>query len=180
VNEMTGSGSRPRILILAGPNGAGKTTFAREYLPNEAACPIFVNADLIAAGLSPFDPDAAAMRAGRIMLAEIRANVATRRDFAFETTLSGKAYARMIPGWRLDGYHVELVFLRLETAEIAIDRVRERVRQGGHSIPDHTIRRRFVAGIRNFEAVYKPLVDGWVLYDNSGNVPAILERGSLT
>ena len=174
---MTDASSRPRILIIAGPNGAGKTTFAREYLPNEANCPIFVNADLIAAGLSPFDPDAAATRAGRIMLEEIKSHVAARRDFAFETTLSGKTYARMIPTWRQAGYYVELAFLRLKTVEIAIDRVRGRVRLGGHSIPDDIIRRRFDAGLRNFEVLYKPLVDGWVHYDNSGSEPVILERG---
>ena len=101
-----------KIVIIAGPNGAGKTTFARKFLPHEADCPVFINADLIAAGLAPFQPEAAAMQAGRIMLNEIHENVAHRRSFAFETTLSGKAYSRHIPKWRALGFHVSLFFLR--------------------------------------------------------------------
>ena len=102
---MTGE---PKILIIAGPNGAGKTTFAREYLPQEAACPDFINADLIAVGLSPFQPEAAAVRAGRLVLEEIRDHVRQLRSFAFETTLAGLAYARRIPEWQAAGYHVNL------------------------------------------------------------------------
>src|SRR4051812_18583163 len=113
--------SRPRILIIADPNGAGKTTFAPEHLPNEAAWRNFVNADLIAAGLSPFDPDAVAVRARRIMLEEIRSHIAARRDFAFETTLSGRAFGRMIPRWRQVGYIVDLTFLSLADVETAIE-----------------------------------------------------------
>ena len=100
-----------RIIIVAGPNGAGKTTFAREYLLKEANCPDFVNVDLIAAGLSPFDPDRAAIRAGRIMLSEIERRVRKGESFAFETTLSGQIYARLIPRWRKAGYRVKLIFL---------------------------------------------------------------------
>ena len=170
--------ARPRCLIIAGPNGDGKTTFAREYLPNEAACLNFVNADLIAAGLARFNPEAAAIRAGRIMLAEIRDHVVARRDFAIETTLSGRAYVRMIPEWREKGYSVELVFLRLGDAGAAICRVAARVVQGGHDIPENVIRRRFEVGWRNFNELYKPLVDQWTLYNNSGIRPLVLERGS--
>src|SRR6185369_14701266 len=115
------------IIIVAGPNGAGKTTFAREYLVKEAHCPDFVNVDLIAAGLSPFDPDRAAIRAGRIMLSEIQRRVRKGESFAFETTLSGHVYARLIPKWRVDGYHVRLIFLSLPTPEMAIARVAARV-----------------------------------------------------
>ena len=157
-----------RILIIAGPNGAGKTTFAREFLPQEAHCPDFINADLIAAGLSPFNPEAAALRAGRLMLEEIASRVAQGRGFAFETTLSGRAYARQIPVWRQRGYHVKLIFLSLPSAEMAVARVSARVAQGGHSIADAVVRRRFDAGLCNFHGVYKPLLDAWVLYDNSG------------
>lgn len=169
--------SERKIVIIAGPNGAGKTTFAREFLPNEAGCPIFVNADLIAAGLSPFDPDAAALRAGRVMLQEIDNHVRRRESFAFETTLSGRAYARLIPGWRHDGYHVKLIFLQLPDVELALARVAARVAQGGHDVVEATVRRRFAKGLGNFHGLYKSLVDAWVLYDNSGPTPRILEVG---
>lgn len=162
------SGSdKPRILIVAGPNGAGKTTFAREFLVGEAKCPVFVNADLIAAGLSPFAPELAARKAARIMLETIGEHVRQRESFAFETTLSGLGYARQIPEWRALGYHVKLFFLRLPSAELAIERVAQRVRQGGHDIPPDTIRRRFAKGAANFDTLYKPLVDSWLLLDNS-------------
>jgi predicted ABC-type ATPase len=165
-----------RIIIIAGPNGAGKTTFAREFLPHEAHCPDFINADLIAAGLSPFNPEAAALRAGRLMLEEMASRIAQARSFAFETTLSGSAYARQIPDWRRRGYHVKLVFLSLPSAEMAVARVGARVEQGGHSIPEPVIRRRFETGLRNFHEVYKPLVDAWTLYDNSDTFPVLIDR----
>ena len=165
----------PRIIIIAGPNGAGKTTFAREFLPQEAACPVFVNADLIAAGLSPFAPERAAMQAGRLMLTTIAQHVAKRESFAFETTLSGLAHARRIPRWRQSGYRVELFFLSLVSADMAVQRVAERVRQGGHDIPEDTIRRRFAAGLRLLRDVYRPLVDPWVYYDNSGDEPRLID-----
>jgi len=122
---------RRRIIIIAGPNGAGKTTFAREYLLKEANCPDFINVDLIAAGLSPFDPDRAAIRAGRIMLSEIQRRIRKGDSFAFETTLSGRVYARLIPKWRIAGYNVRLIFLSLPTPATAIARVKTRVAQGG-------------------------------------------------
>ena len=168
----------PKIIIIAGPNGAGKTTFAREFLPQEAGCPVFVNADLIAAGLSPFAPERAAIQAGRLTLETIAQHVARRESFAFETTLSGKAYARQIPQWRQLGYRVELFFLSLPSAETAIQRVAERVRQGGHDIPEATIRRRFDAGKRLFAEVYQPLVDQWALYDNAGDEPLLMDWSS--
>lgn len=166
----------PKIIIIAGPNGAGKTTFAQEFLPQEAGCPVFVNADLIAAGLSPFAPERAAIQAGRLTLQAIAQHVARRESFAFETTLSGKAYARQIPQWRQLGYHVELFFLSLPSVDMAVQRVAERVRQGGHDIPETTIRRRFVSGRRMFADVYQPLVDKWVLYDNAGDEPVLMDR----
>ena len=165
----------PKIILIAGPNGAGKTTFAREFLPQEAGCPVFVNADLIAAGLSPFAPERAAIQAGRLTLEAIAQHVARRESFAFETTLSGKAYARQIPNWRQLGYRVELFFLSLPSAEGAVQRVAERVRQGGHDIPEATIRRRFDAGKQLFAEVYQPLVDQWALYDNAGDEPLLMD-----
>ena len=168
-----------RIIILAGPNGAGKTTFAREYLLKEANCPDFVNVDLIAAGLSPFDPDRAAIRAGRIMLSEIQRRTRKGKSFAFETTLSGRVYARVIPEWRMDGYRVKLIFLSLPNPEIAIARVAARVKQGGHNVASAVIRRRFESGLRNFREIYQDLVDKWEWYDNSGDLPRLIsEEGS--
>lgn len=166
-----------KIVIIAGPNGAGKTTFAREFLPNEAGCPVFVNADLIAAGIAPFQPESAAFRAGRLMLDEISRHVAEGRSFAFETTLSGRSYAQMIDRWRQEGYQVKLIFLSLTSAEEAIARVAMRVRQGGHNIPTDTIRRRFESGLVNFRETYYRRVDFWQLFDNSGEVPLLLEEG---
>jgi predicted ABC-type ATPase len=168
---------RRRIIIIAGPNGAGKTTFAREYLQKEADCPDFINADLIAAGLSPFGPDKAAVQAGRIMLSEIHRRVRKGDSFAFETTLSGHLYARLIPQWRSDGYRVRLVFLSLPTSEMAIARVAGRVAQGGHNIASAVVRRRFDAGLRNFREVYLNLVDRWEWYDNSDTTPNLISAG---
>lgn len=141
----------PRIIIIAGPNGAGKTTFAREFLPVEAGCGAFINADLIAAGLSPFAPERAAIQAGRLMLATMAQHVRRGESFAFETTLAGLGYARQIPVWRQSGYVVKLFFLSLPSAEMAIERVAQRVRSGGHDIPSSTIRRRWHAGRRLLE-----------------------------
>ena len=165
----------PRIIIIAGPNGAGKTTFAREFLPNEAACLQFVNADLIAAGLSPFAPEKAAIKAGRLMLKEMKECVRKGESFAFETTLAGLAYLGRIGQWRALGYHVSLFFLRLPDAETAIARVAERVQQGGHHIPEDVIRRRFAAGLHNLENAYKTAVDDWTEFDNVGEEPILLQ-----
>lgn len=143
----------------------------------EANCPDFVNVDLIAAGLSPFDPDRAAIRAGRIMLSEIQRRTRKGESFAFETTLSGHVYARLIPGWRMDGYHVKLIFLSLPSPEIAIARVAARVRQGGHNVASAVVRRRFESGLRNFQEIYKDLVDAWWWYDNSDKVPVLISSG---
>ncbi len=166
-----------RIIIVAGPNGAGKTTFATEFLPREASCPDFINVDLIAGGLSPFDPQRAAVRAGRLMLEEIRRRVRAGQSFAFETTLAGRYYAQMIPKWRAEGYHVKLIFLSLPSADLAVARVAERVRQGGHDVPEDVIRRRFDLASRNFETVYRALVDSWSWYDNSGTQPRLVASG---
>jgi predicted ABC-type ATPase len=166
-----------KVVIIAGPNGAGKTTFAREFLPAEADLPVFINADLIAAGLSPFDPGAAAIRAGRMMLAEIDRYAAEGRSFAFETTLSGHTYLRRIDRWRTAGFIVELIFLSLGSPDEAIARVAMRVRQGGHDVAPEVIRRRFVTGMRNFLEVYRRRVDAWQWYDNSGPAPRLLEEG---
>jgi predicted ABC-type ATPase len=165
----------PKIIIIAGPNGAGKTTFACEFLVREADCREFLNADLIAAGLSPFAPEKAAIRAGRLMLQAIDEHVGRGDSFALETTLSGMGYARQIPAWRHAGYCVELHFLSLPDVDESINRVAQRVRHGGHDIPEDVIRRRFAAGLRLFRTVYSGIVDHWVLYDNSDEIPAMIE-----
>ncbi len=164
------------IIIIAGPNGAGKTTFAREFLPQEAGCLTFINADLIAQGLSPFRPEDAAVRAARLMLEMILKCVKRDESFAIETTLSGRTYARMIPQWRQAGYQVALFFLQLPSEDLAVARVADRVAQGGHHIPEPVILRRFHAGIANFHELYKPLVDAWRLYDNSEERPILINR----
>ena len=166
-----------KIIVIAGPNGAGKTTFATEFLPNEAECRRFVNADLIAAGLSPFDPETAALQAGRLMLELIHGFVHQEVSFAFETTLSGRGYAVCIPQWQARGYRVKLFFLSLPDADFAIRRVQHRVHLGGHDIPEQTIHRRFANGWKNFQTLYRPLVNEWALYDSSGPVPVLLNEG---
>ena len=171
---MTGE---QKVVIIAGPNGVGKTTFARQFLPKEADCPIFVNADLIAAALAPFSPETAAIRAGRLMLQEIDNHVHRGESFAFETTLSGLMYARLIPQWRTLGYRVKLIYLSLPTPEMAVTRVADRVAQGGHFIPEVVIRRRFDAGWNNFNLKYKLLVNAWLLYDNSQQQAVLIEEG---
>jgi predicted ABC-type ATPase len=166
-----------KIIIIGGPNGAGKTTFARSFLPAEAQCPRFINADLIAAGLSPFAPEAAAVKAGRLMLQELAECSARGESFAFETTLSGLSYLRHIERWKDMGYHISLFFLTLPSPEYAIERVAERVKQGGHHIPEETIRRRFASGMRNFINHYRGAVNAWALYDNSEALPVMIEWG---
>ncbi len=168
------------IIIIAGPNGAGKTTFAREYLPFELGCIEFINADLIAEGLSPFRPEEAAIKAGRIMINEIHDRLHHESSFAFETTLSGLRYKRLIPQWQSQGYLIKLVFLRLPNPGFAINRVALRVQQGGHNVPEGVIRRRFNLGWANFNNIYKHIVNAWVLYDNSGNTPILVDAGENT
>jgi len=168
---------QPRCIVIAGPNGAGKTTFARQYLPADAGVVHFVNADLIASGLSPIRPDLAAIAAGRLVLKELDRLVESRADFAFETTLSGLTYARMLQRWKRAGYRVEIVYLRLRSSRLALRRIATRVRQGGHDVPVKDVVRRFQRGWGNFESFYRPLADSWVVYENSNRTPRLLERG---
>ena len=166
-----------QIIVIAGPNGAGKTTFAREFLTAEGDCTNFVNADLIAAGLSPFAPEKMAIEAGRLMLRRIARLAADGESFGFETTLSGMGYARRIPQWRRMGFVVKLIFLSLPSVELALSRVAARVREGGHDIPEAVVRRRFKSGLANLHGVYTPVVDAWSVYDNSGSTPDLLNSG---
>ena len=151
-----------------GRNGAGKTTFAREFLPKDAGVVHFVNADLLAAGLSPLKPDLAALSAGRLFLGELDRLAKLREDFAFESTLSGLTYLSRIKRWKAAGYRIEIVFLRLASVQLAFRRITARVKQGGHDVPRADVMRRFVRGWENFENVYRPLANMWTVYDNSG------------
>ena len=168
----------PELFVIAGPNGAGKTTFAREFLPNFANCREFVNADLIAGGLSPFSPGTAAIEAGRIMLAKINELAAQRHTFAFETTLSGRGYMALFRRLNDAGYRIHIIFLWLPRVELAIERVENRVRRGGHSVPERDIRRRFARGVRNLLTEYHALVDTWSLFDNSAREPRLIARAN--
>ena len=165
----------PRCIVIAGPNGAGKTTFAREYLPREGGVIHFVNADLIASGLSPLRPDLAARRAGRLVLAELSRLAKERKHFAFESTLSGRTYLRLLSRWKQKGYQIEMVFLRLTSVDIAFQRIAARVRQGGHDVPRGDVIRRFDRSWNNFLTVYRPIADTWTIYDNSWSAPRLLE-----
>ena len=162
--------------MIAGPNGAGKTTFAHRYLPEDARVIHFVNADLIAAGLSPLKPELASIRAGRLVLREIDRLAAERVDFAFETTLSGLGYVRRMRAWKRAGYRIEIVYLRLQSSRLALKRIAARVREGGHDVPRLDVVRRLGRGWDNFRRIYCPLADVWTVYDNSGREPRLLEK----
>ena len=161
----------PNLFIIAGPNGAGKTTYVRDFLPQEVRCREFVNADLIAAGLSPFAQDRASFEAGRIMLTRLRELAERRDDFAFETTLSGRAYVPLLRDLRVAGYRIRLDFLWIPDLSIVRSRVSQRVTKGGHDIPESVQLRRFHLGMRNLVKLYRPLLDHWRLYDNTGRRP---------
>jgi predicted ABC-type ATPase len=168
----------PRCIIIAGPNGAGKTTFAREFLLREAGVIHFVNADLIAGGLSPLRPELAARQAGRLVLTELSRLAKARQSFAFESTLSGRTYLRLLKGWKAAGYRIEIVFLSLPSVQLALQRIATRVRQGGHDVPRSDAIRRFHRSWDNFEKLYRPLAEKWSVYDNSGNTPRLVEESS--
>jgi predicted ABC-type ATPase len=167
---------RPRCIVIAGPNGAGKTTFAREFLPGIARVFRFVNADLIAGGLSPLKPELAAIAAARMVLQEIDRLAAERVDFAFETTLSGRTCLRQMEAWKRAGYRIEIVYLRLSSPDLALRRIETRVRQGGHDVPKRDVLRRFKRGWENFIEIYQPMAESWAVYDNSGAWPQLVER----
>ncbi len=167
---------QPLCVLIAGPNGAGKTTFARRYLPENAGVIHFVNADLIATGLSPLKPELAAIAAARTVLREIDRLAAERADFAFETTFSGLTYVRRLRAWKQAGYRIEMVYLRLRSIQLAVQRIAVRVRQGGHHVPRVDVVRRFSRGWVNFQRIYRPLADSWAVYDNSGRAPRLLEK----
>jgi predicted ABC-type ATPase len=170
----------PTLYIIAGPNGVGKTTFADSYLPDEAKQLEFVNADLIARGLSPYDPDSVTVDAGRIALKRIRELIAQRKGFTWETTMSGRSAARWLRQAGEAGYHRKAYFLWVPDPEILIRRIRQRVAEGGHDIAEALSKRRFLKTIQNFFGIYRHLVDDWKLYENDLPAPRLLavQKGS--
>ena len=168
---------RPSVVILAGPNGAGKSTAAAALLHGAFGVDEFVNADVIARGLSAFDPDRVAITAGRIMLARLDELAAQRADFAFETTLASRSVAPWLRNLKTSGYDVHLFFLWLSSADLAIARVADRVGMGGHFVPDEVVRRRYSAGVRNFFGLYRPASTTWALYNASGAVLVRVAEG---
>jgi len=165
----------PVVYIIGGPNGAGKTTFAREFLP-AARVVEFLNADMLAAGLSPFQPGAMAVRSARLLLGRWRELLTLRRDFAFESTLSGRTYAGMLREARAAGYEVRLCYLWLPNVSMSMRRVRQRVRKGGHNVPEADLRRRFLPSLKNFFSLYLPLADVALLFDAAGSPPQLIAR----
>ena len=157
----------PQVIVIAGPNGAGKTSLAPFLLRDELGVLEYVNADPIAQGLAGFDPASVALTAGRVMLSRLHDLAEQRKTFAFESTLAAKHYAGWIKKLRHDGYAFQLMFLWLQSPDLAVQRVRERVHAGGHHVPEPVIRRRYSAGLRNFSKLYQPLANTWAVYDNS-------------
>ena len=162
--------------IIAGPNGAAKTTFAKEFLPVEAECLNFINADLIAQGLAPFQPDKAVIKAAKLMIHQIDECIRKEESFAFETTLSGRTYIKKIREMKVKGYKIIIYFLKLASVDLAIERIKLRVSQGGHNVPLEDVRRRFERSWINFRTIYKPLADAWIVFDTSGSEPVIIEE----
>ena len=164
----------PTCWIIAGPNGAGKTTFAMEYLPTVAGCRRFINADLIAAGLSPLAPEQHLLAASRLFLREIEDCIAARQDFAFETTLAGQSYLNLIERLQTTGWRVELIYLALPSAEMSRLRVAERVAHCGHNIPEADLIRRFPRSLHNVLNLFVPKVDQVRCFMNSGESPELV------
>ena len=171
---------QPLCIIIAGPNGTGKTTFAREFLLKELQIVHIINANLIAAGLSPLDPSLIELKAGRLFLQELKRLAQAKIHFAFETTLSGHSYLPLLHRWKLEGYRIEMIYLRLKSSLLALERVADRVKQGGHNIPKETVLRRFDRGWKNFGDLYRPLADDWSVYENSDAIPQLLEKKNET
>ena len=164
------------VYIIAGPNGSGKTTFAKKFLPDYAVCQNFVNADLIAQGLSPFSPSVFAIKAGRIVLEQIKGFAKSGVDFGFETTLSGKLYASLLKKLKARGYKLHLFFLWIPNSQLAIARIKERVLGGGHNVPSGDVRRRFKRSMVNLFKLYQPLLSSWMIFNNSDITPVLIAK----
>ena len=166
------------LYIIAGPNGAGKTTASYTILPEILDCKEFVNADEIARGISPFNPEKVAIQAGRLMLKRINDLLTEEGTFAIETTLSTKLFSEFINKAKNKGYEIVLLFLRLNSDDLAIKRVKIRVNEGGHNVPDEVIKRRYTTGLKNLFQLYMPNVDKWFLVDNSGETFQFIAEGT--
>lgn len=165
--------------VIGGANGAGKTTTAVHLLPDFLACHEYVNADAIAAGLSPFRPQTVALQAGRLMIERVHALAESKEDFAFETTLASRSFVPFLRNCQSGGYGVHVIYLWLQTVELAVERVRRRVASGGHDIAETVIRRRSEAGQRNFVELYLPLADDWRAFNNSAQSLSLIAAGGL-
>jgi predicted ABC-type ATPase len=165
----------PNIYIIGGANGSGKTTASMSLLPNFLECFEYVNADAIAAALSPFNPESVAITAGRIMLERLQTLSNSGTDFAFETTLAARSFAGFLRSCKT----INLIYFWLRSPELAVARVARRVASGGHSIPEDVIRRRYDRGLRNLIALYLPLCDNWIMYDNSYETAQLVAEGSI-
>lgn len=159
----------PYLIVMTGANGSGKTTAAPALFRDSQLIDYFVNADVIAQGLCAYQPEKVAIQAGRIFLKTLHSLAERQQDFAFETTLASRTFATWIPSLKQQGYHFHLIFLWLKNAELAVLRVKERTQQGGHFVPENTVKRRYVSGLRNFFKIYRSLADSWQFYDNSDN-----------
>jgi predicted ABC-type ATPase len=179
LKAMTRKPATPNCYIIAGPNGAGKTTFATEFLPLYANCRNFINADLIARAYSPFDPDAGLLRAGRAVLERIAEFTEAGTDFAFETTLSGRAYVPLLRRVKKSGFRLHLFYLWIPSPELALLRIRDRVESGGHAVPEPDVRRRFNRSLRNLFALYRPLLDTLYCFDNSSDTPRLIFKDEV-
>ncbi len=167
-----------KLYIISGCNGAGKTTASYTVLPEMLNCNEFVNADEIARGLSPFNPNTVAIQAGRLMLNRISTLIETENDFAFETTLSTRSYVNTVRKARAKGYFVTILYFWLSSPNLAIERVKTRVQEGGHDIPEPVIRRRYDLGIKNMFNLYIPIADYWMFIDNSSALFSVIAEGS--
>ena len=165
--------ANPQVVIIAGPNGAGKSTLAPFLLRDKLRLLEYINADPIALGLSGFDPASVAIKSGRVMMQRLHELAERKKTFAFETTLAARSYAAWIEKLCGSGYNFQLSFLWLRSPELAVQRVRERARSGGHDVAEEIIRRRYDAGLRNFWTLYQPLADAWSVYDNSASTEPI-------
>jgi predicted ABC-type ATPase len=166
--------NRPAIFVIGGPNGAGKTTAAMSLMPKDIECSEYVNADSIALALSPFNSEMVSIEAGRLMLRRIHELAMKKVTFAFETTMASRTFLPFLDQCKKSGYNLQLIYIWLISPDLSVARVTQRVEGGGHDVPEHTIRRRYKRGMKNFLSLYMPIADGWAVYDNSQLLPRLI------